>query len=496
MIRNARQKRWSLRRNVSKAACRSRAIRCEQLEDRRVLALSGIPTAASPCTDFFIDFGLVDVDIPDPGWTWVNPDFPIREVAGLVTNSKVTHTDFPTVHDSHDQNTDILVDPEYLNDPVAGDLISIANGLSEDGGPYDPDLVPQEPNTIEVEWETGIAPSEHSGDGTAGLDGGPMFPKWAWPSPGDRVWFAGHHIYDCGHPLEFTDDTERTHSEIHPAIAVASMRNQVDTLPATGTTPVPIVATDLYIHGDGGFATDVMFCGGAIIVNDLPCNTHSTPIARNFEFDIKLPPKPADAAVLSKSIEDGPGNTISISAELTEHLEDPMHPFVHVLIPLAGSGVDDLDVYARQIKIGWAYPTEAPVKHLSLTLNKMNLRDDMDTDAPLIGDHEGELSFFWLNVDRASNEWERLSDFDIPTDDDSGLLCESHTNTMTDYDDEQLCGNGELNFTGPHIRFLRCQRHRRQYSSARVRSGLPGRLLWRPQLHGSHISRLLRRRAF
>src|SRR5262249_16919455 len=155
---------------------------------------------------------------------------------------------------------------------------------------------------------------------------------------------------------------------------------------------VPIVATDLYMHGDGGFATDVMNCGAGIILNGDPnfrCSTDTTSIARDFQFDIKLPPKPAETAVLSKSMVDGPGNTIHIDPEFTEVLDDPMHPFVHVLIPLAGSGVSDLDVLARQIKIGWAYPTDAPVKHLTLTLNKMNLRDDMDTDLPLIGDHEG-----------------------------------------------------------------------------------------------------------
>ena len=30
------------------------------------------------------------------------------------------------------------------------------------------------------------------------------------------------------------------------------MRDQVGTLPGTGTTPVPLTAVDLYIHGNAG----------------------------------------------------------------------------------------------------------------------------------------------------------------------------------------------------------------------------------------------------
>ena len=178
MIRIAHQQRWSRRRSALKTARRFRAVRCEQLEERRVLTLDGIPLPGSPCTDFQLSILGLPIDIPDPGWTWVDPLNPIREAAGLVTNSKVSHTDFPSVHDSHDQTHDIEVDPEYL------DLLSIANGLSEDIDYTSPTPPPTE---IEVEWENGIAPSEKSGDGTAGLNGGPIFPKWAWPSPGDRA---------------------------------------------------------------------------------------------------------------------------------------------------------------------------------------------------------------------------------------------------------------------------------------------------------------------
>ena len=61
----------------------------------------------------------------------------------------------------------------------------------------------------------------------------------------------------------------------------------------------------------------------------------------------------------------------------------------------------------------------------------------------------------WMNVDRGSepNEWVRLDAFDIATDDDAGFPCPSHDNTLSDWDDEDDCGNGALNFSGPTYTF-------------------------------------------
>ena len=44
------------------------------------------------------------------------------------------------------------------------------------------------------------------------------------------------------------------------------MRQQVHTL---GQTPVPVTATDLYIHGRGGFVVDQLNCGMDIILGEL-----------------------------------------------------------------------------------------------------------------------------------------------------------------------------------------------------------------------------------
>lgn len=428
------------RREVSKRAGRNRFRRVlgEQLEARMMLSLSGM-------TDTCPDFAGFDI-----GWTWVDATNPIRQITGKVLpfeldkgevdssgdeledgnkSSFLTHTDGPPYHDSHDFNAHIIVDPEFRDS-----MVSPINDLLDGTGPYDSLFVPPAVQ-MEIEWEAGILPGETHGDGSVH-----SFPKWAWPSPGDRVWYTGHFIYDCGHSIEL-DGEDRYKSEIHPAIAVASMRDQVATLPGTGPTPVPVVATDLYIHGNGGYATQVLtnnsiFGGSA---------AHTTSIDRDYDFDIHLPPKPTDSATVAFTVADGPGNNIGVPAVITEDLTDSADPKLHVHVPLAGSGVANLDVYARKIVAGWAVPQEG-IRHVKITLNQMILHEDME-----IAGFDGELSFFYLNVPQAPDEWQRMSDFEIPTLEDFDLIdpCFDHTNIMDDYDDDGGCGNGVLNFSGP-----------------------------------------------
>jgi hypothetical protein len=402
--------------------------------------INGIPTNCPS-----IDIGVTD--IPDGGWTWVDPAHPIQQLTGLVNqtleldpteedpgtlSSFVRYSDLPTAHNSHDQNVHLTVDEADRG------LLSLINNLGDDHDAIGSasDIAP--PTQIEVEWEIGIHPFETHGDGHAGANGGPIFPKWAWPNPGDRVWLMGNHIYDCGHPIEVAG-VDRYKSEIHPAIAMAAMRAQVMTLPGTGTAPVPVVATDLYIHGDGGWATSVLnehevFDQGTY---------HTTPIARDYDFDIHLPAKPDPAAVLKWTVSDGPFNNIGVAPVLTPDLIDPADPELHVHVPLAGSGIDALDTYGRQIVAGWAVP-QGKVRHLRIKLDQMVLHDDME-----VAGADGELSFFWLNVAKSPTEWQRLSDFEIPTFEDPGIFCADQTNIMDDFDDNQGCGNGILNFSGP-----------------------------------------------
>jgi Ca2+-binding RTX toxin-like protein len=395
-------------------------LRLNELEVRVVPAnsLDGIaPVPVLDFADFINDAGIGD--IPEPGWLWVDPAQKFKSVTGIVTESQVTHTDLPAGHDSHDQNTDILVDTDSSVVPIpAGGydgLLSIVN----------------DPGRIEVEWETGIRPDEHSGDGST-----PIFPKWVWPSEGDRVWVEGNWIYDAGHPTE-VDGIQRFRSEIHPARAFATMRDEFAPMPTTGAVPVHITGTDLYIHGDGGYATEVLNGGQELILLG-GHDTRTSPIDVDFDFDIPLPAKPSDTAVFVYSVADGPGNTVGVAPVLTPDLD---HNLVHVHVPLGGTGISPLETYAREINVGWAFPL-TDLHHIHMSLTKMDLHEDMDLDP---GD--AELTFSWLNVDQAgSGAWQRLND--SPTNDPED------GNTLNDYDDDGGLGDGELNFPdGPTFDF-------------------------------------------
>ncbi len=404
-------------------------------------AADPIDGSMAECTDFILSIVGIDVDIPDPGWVWVDPAQKFRDVTGVVEKSKITHTDFPANHDSHDQNTDIVVDPGQE------DLLSDVNKPNNEDPVSDAsELLP--PTTIELEWEIGTFPSERGKNAPERF-----FPRWAWPNVGDRVWANGHWIFDCGHGKDVGGVTHHR-TEIHPARAIASMRDQVRVLPGTGATPVPVTATDLYIHGRAGFVVDILNCGMDIIIAADPdfCPTKTTPIDDDFEFDIHLPAKPSPNAVLATFVEDGPGNTIDI-APILEPIPADDPTSIHVTIPLEGSGVGPVDVYARKIYAGWVFPPDPPLRHFRLTLTRMHLHDDNETDP---GDCE--CTFFWMNVDRSHNEWFRLVDFEIPTDRDVGILCpDQDDNVMNDFDGDEgaVCGgNGNLNMSGPTFDFF------------------------------------------
>ena len=79
------------------------------------------------CPEFIDELlRILPIGFPDPVWILVDPDEPFKEVSGVVTSARVSHTDFPTVHDSHDTIVDIIADPGYE------DLISDVNRKSSD----------------------------------------------------------------------------------------------------------------------------------------------------------------------------------------------------------------------------------------------------------------------------------------------------------------------------------------------------------------------------
>ncbi len=413
--------------------------------------------------------------IPNSGWVFVDPAQKFRSVTGEVSgknvSAKVQYTDFPMIHDSHDFVHNVRVDAGQE------DILSIANAPNEDDAEVANESELKPSTDIHVEWETGIQPDTHSGEGLA------FFPKWAWPSEGDRVFVNGSWVFDCGHPTK-VGDVWHYKTEIHAPRAIASMRQQFRTLPGTGTTPVQVTATDIYIHGRAGFVNDDLVCGPGVIL-DLaqlvdPCAPEphrAFEIADDYQFDICLPPLLFDKAVPAVAVQEGPGNTVTdptrapnLDPDADDQIFEPSAGpcaadpakfgplMVTVKIPLADQNgvphVNATDVYARKIYVGWVFPPDNP-HHLQVTLNMMDLHDDKDTETlDPTSITSCECTFFFMNVDRAPDEWARLSDFDIPTDYDGSEFCPSHDNTMEAYDDDGGCGDGELNFSGPTYDFF------------------------------------------
>ncbi|HOC41877.1 MAG TPA: hypothetical protein PKJ99_02575 [Thermoanaerobaculales bacterium] len=481
------------------------------------------------CDDFMLDSALsgldflpligglfADRDIPDPAWVLVNqsdsslPEF--RSASGTVVETYFAWEDYPDVHDSHDVTIDFRPDPIYLNSPSLP-LLSNGNSSSNGEGPTIDEVFPNpaySPDTLHVEWEAGILANEYTGDGSAHF-----FPKWAWPNVGDRVWVNGSWIFDCGHPKKLPltpeelqtcfdfvaqsggfltypadcdvlfEQRQATKAEIHPIRAIASMRQQVATPPG-GAAPIPVTATDLHIHGQGGVITDILACGGRVLLDnrtcpgsselsdeeltecvpalsdfndilnlnipypegcslffgnpgetppgcdssgswgiDYPChdvvNDHvGVPIDENFDFEVCLPPAPSAGAVPVWWFEEGPGNTIGnidpqiVDVAVGDPSVDPCADAafgpkkLQVSIPLAGTGVQRTDIYARRIMAGWAAPPARRLRHFRLTLESAQFNTDKDDDG--IGStNSGEMSFFFVGLDRSPDEWLRLS---------------------------------------------------------------------------------------
>lgn len=360
---------------------------------------------------------------PDEGWAYVDPSRKRRQATGIAFDVQTASNDTPANHYSHDLDFKVLLDPGQE------DLLSVEN---EEGLP--------------VEWETGIRPWEKTGDGAD-----PIFPKWAWPGQNDRVFIDGNWIFDCGHP---DADTGRYYAEIHPARAIATMRERAATLPGTGLTPVPVTLTDVYISGNGGYAPNQLNCGPQIILGDHgdtcgqdppPANDSykTTPINdTDFAFNMCLPPRPTANAVLSKLVAPGPGNTVGIEPRIDPvqaegYCVDPGYDastMLRVTIPLNGTSTPPTAIYARRIYAGWLVPPDPVLPLRRLTLNSTDLHEDHDGDP---GD--GELTFWWMNVNLAESGWLRLSDF--------------ADGNMNDYDDDFSIGDGEMTFTGASVDF-------------------------------------------
>jgi hypothetical protein len=179
-----------------------------------------------------VNIGIVLPGVP--AWVGVNDNYNVI-AEGTVRESRISSSDYPLLHDSHDQNFLVALDPKY-------------KGLNSDANP----IAPSGERLMEMEWES------------------KYFPFNFWPAAGDRVWMEGRWIFDCGHPPYRT--------EIHPPSAVAFTRFNPIIFPGE-SSPSDAVKTFIYIHGRGGH--------------------YNTPVGgKNYAFNITLPPKPSPDARL------------------------------------------------------------------------------------------------------------------------------------------------------------------------------------------------------
>ena len=193
-------------------------------------------------------------------------------------------------HDSHDQNTHILVDADSstslsrrgIRQPAVHRRMIPAKSRSS-GKP------------ASARMSTRVtAPT-------------PIFPKWVWPSVGDRVWVEGNWIYDAGHPTK-VDGISGSAPRSTRRAPSPPCGTEFAPMPGTGGVPVHITGTDLYIHGDGGYATEVLNGGQALI---LPAAQHPDhPDRRQLRLRHPAPGQAVRHGRLRLFGHRGPGNTV------------------------------------------------------------------------------------------------------------------------------------------------------------------------------------------
>jgi hypothetical protein len=166
--------------------------------------------------------------VNSPEWVYVNHSRAVRMARGVVRIPHPTPIDQPGTHDWFDMNANLVPDKssQWL---IAGKRSAGTNNYAHGGTSEGGESESEEFARLHYEWEEG------------------SYPKFAWPSDGDRATVWGSWIWDCGH---WTTDDKITgeRSEIHPMDATAVTR-QNGALARPGEKE-----TDLWISSSGTFA--------------------------------------------------------------------------------------------------------------------------------------------------------------------------------------------------------------------------------------------------
>ena len=304
-----------------------------------------------------------------------------------------TGGDFPSTHGLADIVMDVIVDPEHED--------KVATGNDEE-------------HEIAFEWEAGV------------------YPDWAWPGAGDRIYGLGRHIFDCGHPAASpghcsvvtarscvldsdcrdpictgcgsTQTCEGEHfgysSEIHPPHATAVIRQgRGAALSKRATAPaLPATIADVWVSADGGGAGDrCVLTHQASDASQLSidCWPLTDPVAkinaRDFTFRLPLPPRPdgarrprwrvlAPVSSTDRTVVDG-GRPARL--KVRKRLADPT-PSLEVTVRMTKKVRGGLPTgFAGRIVAGWnAKPT--PLTHIRVTVSEIDVVNDLQRHEPLI----------------------------------------------------------------------------------------------------------------
>ena len=328
---------------------------------------------------------------------------PYKLIEGRVYHTFVARKDHPASHNSNDTSAMVELDPPFRR--------LLVDDTAEDKG----NLLPF--GGLGVEWENN------------------EWPEAFRPVTGDRISALGFHVVDCGH---------EKYTELHPPIAVAVHRPRAVVLPTrvrfgdtdsqtqpTGTNVVvPGIVTDVWASLRGGQALDCqnasihqpVVTSGSGTPAHLICVKQPTANGVNFEFNIFLPPNPADRAkeiglvlpvrpALFFDIQNHPeasalGARSDVDVNFEPHPEGPT-PFVKVRVAL--SQMKTGQKFAKRFVAAWVYPDYTSrnfgLRSLRVKLDKLIVTNDGDPFLKGDGDWR-----FWAVIPSTTRPWTKLID--------------------------------------------------------------------------------------
>src|SRR4029453_6700505 len=270
--------------------------------------------------------------------TLVNPEWAPITTGSVVDSEPVlvhgevismhgdTSGDFPATHLRADVNHFVQLDPE--------DQDRLATG-NDDGLHH-------------FEWEAGV------------------YPAWAWAGPGDRLIGLGRWIFDCGHTGAIPGSCSVTTPQ--QCVLDRDCPASETCIPAHfASSAAPPQPQDLALFG----------------VECSPLAQPVAPLARNFVFDVPLPPRPAGARRVEWRLVGypAPGGK-SAPLRIPKKLADP-EPHLHVTVRMkARPGGRRPTGFAGTLYAGWR-DDPSPLAHVRLTLDALVVHNALQPLAPV-----------------------------------------------------------------------------------------------------------------